>query len=370
MKILVVSNMFPDKGHPSYGIFVKNFCDQLAELEVSYQKSVMYKKDNSFKKIWSYLVFFFRTFFMLLIGHYDIVYVHYASISSIPVLCAAHFKKINMYVNVHGSDVVPESGKQERFQVFTKKSLTKAIKVVVPSVYFKKYVQSKYGIASNKIWVYPSGGVSLQTFAKEKSGELIEKYRQKYSIDKDIPTFGMAGRISKGKGWDKFILAIKELNKLGVKANYFLIGNGTKENEEKLNKLIKDSKVTNLIRVGLQPQDKLAIFYNMFDFFVFPTEREGESLGLVALEAMACGTPVIGSDFAAPKYYISDGINGYKFEMGSVQSLTKTMNKSSKIFSDKDEYLKLSNGALQTAYRYSNEKIIDNLKEIIFKEFG
>lgn len=64
----------------------------------------------------------------------------------------------------------------------------------------------------------------------------------------------------------------------------------------------------NLIRFDLLPQEELVSIYNVSDAFIFPTRREGESLGLVAIEAMACGTPVIASDFAAPKYYVQEDV--------------------------------------------------------------
>lgn len=46
------------------------------------------------------------------------------------------------------------------------------------------------------------------------------------------------------------------------------------------------------------------------DLFVFPTQLE-ESLGLVGLEAMACGVPVIGSCIGGLTDYIEEGTNGF-----------------------------------------------------------
>ena len=57
MKILVVSNMFPSKKNPSYGTFVKNFCDQLEELKIDFDISVMKKSKGKVSKIVSYIFF-------------------------------------------------------------------------------------------------------------------------------------------------------------------------------------------------------------------------------------------------------------------------------------------------------------------------
>ena len=109
-------------------------------------------------------------------------------------------------------------------------------------------------------------------------------------------------------------------------------------------------------------QKELANIYNILDLFIFPTERASESLGLVAIEAMACGCPVIASDYAAPKYYIENDYNGYKFEKGNYEELaTFIMN----TLSDESKLDKLSNGALATAKEFSRSKILNKLKVII-----
>jgi L-malate glycosyltransferase len=51
---------------------------------------------------------------------------------------------------------------------------------------------------------------------------------------------------------------------------------------------------------------------------LFPSRREAEVLGLVAIEALACGVPVIGSRMAAIPEYVIDGQTGYLCEPGSV----------------------------------------------------
>jgi UDP-N-acetylglucosamine transferase subunit ALG13 len=89
MKILVVSNMFPDSKHPSAGIFVKKFCDEISEIGINYDLAVMKKPDTKIKKIKNYLQFYIGTFVKLMVNRYDVVYIHYASHSSIPVLFAS-----------------------------------------------------------------------------------------------------------------------------------------------------------------------------------------------------------------------------------------------------------------------------------------
>ena len=72
---------------------------------------------------------------------------------------------------------------------------------------------------------------------------------------------------------------------------------GVGEDEEKANALIQEYHLENVIKkYPMQTQKELALFYSAIDIFCFPTYRKSDSLGLVGLEAMACGTPVITSN--------------------------------------------------------------------------
>lgn len=365
MKILLVSNMYPDDKHPSYGIFVKKFAEELDKIGVSYIKSVMYQSDKKLGKLMSYLVFYTYTFFKVLFGKYDLIYVHQAAHSSPPVIAAYKIRKAKIYTNVHGCDVVPENFRQEKMQKYTEKILKISDKVIIPSEYFKNYVEKKYGIPGNKLYIYPSAGVDKTVFYELSSDEK-RKLKKRYGFHENYPAFGMAGRISTGKGWDVFANAVAELKKNGIKANFIIVGSGI-ENEN-LNELISGKNLENEIsRIGMLPQADLCGFYNAIDYFVFPTKREGESLGLVAIEAMACGTPVIASDFAAPGYYVKDGLNGYKFKAGNEKELACIIKKCCSLYEGK-EYQIVHDGALETADLYSSEKIRQSLKKIFMDE--
>lgn len=359
MKILLVSNMFPDVQHPSYGIFVKKFADELDAIGVNYDKSVMVKSNRKIGKAWGYLRFYTNTFFSALIKSYDVIYIHYASHSSAPVIAASRFRKLKIYTNVHGSDVVPENTRQEKMQKYTKNILNHSSKIIVPSEYFLTLVSKKYNIESEKIRIYPSGGIDTKVFYARTDNE-IAKIKTKYGLDNGLPVFGMAGRISQGKGWETFVQAIKISTERGLAANFVIVGSGSQEGA--LNELIKKCGLEDkIIRIPLLPQEKLSEFYNALDYFVFPTERAGESLGLVAIEAMACGTPVIASDYAAPAFYVNDGKNGYKYEKGNPQMLYDVMVNA---VSENVDWEQLKKEAKETAKLYDNNFIRYKLKEL------
>ena len=116
--------------------------------------------------------------------------------------------------------------------------------------------------------------------------------------------------------------------------------------------------------LGLQSQQDLRIIYNAIDYLIFPTMREGESLGLIAIEALACGCPVISSDYAAPHYYIHDNFNGFKFQKGNFMQLSSLIEKGVRIRKTA-QYSELSKNAYNSSQNYLQKNIIQDLKNII-----
>lgn len=348
MKILVVSNMYPSPQYPSYGVFVANFCAQLEDLGVDYRLSVMKKSPSKLGKALGYVKFYLGSFLQCLFGRWDAVYVHYASHSSPGVLLARKIRKFRLFTNVHGSDVMPENALQEKFQPFTRKCLALSEKIIVPSQYFAACVAEKYGVPMEKLHVCPSGGVDGTVFYPRKTDP------------NPVFTFGTVGRISHGKGWDTLLQACAAM----PDTNYRLViaGDGPERQamEEMISKLHLEDRVQCL---GAVSHQQLPEIYSSLDAFVFPTRRTGESLGLVAVEAMACGTPVIASDFAAPADYVRSGFNGEKFPVGDHLALRDALVSFRAL--PEEKRASLSQGALTTAASYSRTAATARLQEIL-----
>lgn len=81
--------------------------------------------------------------------------------------------------------------------------------------------------------------------------------------------------------------------------------------DAKSNLYLKYCDLSNIHFCGFITRDVLASKYKMADMFVFPTL--GEGYGLVVLESLACGVPVICSNLAGGDDAIRDGVNGYIF---------------------------------------------------------
>ena len=71
--------------------------------------------------------------------------------------------------------------------------------------------------------------------------------------------------------------------------------------------------------LGRRDQDTLAYYYSAADAVVVPSQYE--SFGMVALEAMACGTPVVASQVGGLAFLVQDGVTGYTVPTGDPQAL-------------------------------------------------
>ena len=73
--------------------------------------------------------------------------------------------------------------------------------------------------------------------------------------------------------------------------------------------------------LGSKNQDTLQYYYSAAEMVVMPSDYE--SFGLVALEAMACGTPVIASDVGGLSFLVKDGRTGYRVPAGDIEGLAE-----------------------------------------------
>jgi len=354
MKILMISNMYPSKSDSTYGIFVKNFQEQLEKLGVSFELAVIEGRGSSkLYKIGKYLKFFKDVIKSIMKNDYDLIYVHYINHSLIPLIFTKKYINKPLVLHAHGSDVFTESKLSSYVQKFTKRIIKQADLIVVPSLYFKKVVIDKFGV--NNIYIFPSGGVNTKLFKP------LNLKRNK------IFTIGFVSRIDKGKGWDIFLKSLYILRQNAIKFNAIVVGDG-KEKKDFL-KLIDELKLNdNIVYYGAVPHNKLPEIFNLMDIFVFPTIRKAESLGLVGLEAMACGIPVIGSRIGGLLEYIKDEYNGKLFTPGNVLELVRAIRWYINL--SKNKKLKLKRNALETAKKFDSEKVFKNLYVFLKERFS
>jgi glycosyltransferase involved in cell wall biosynthesis len=355
MKIKLLSNMYPSREDQLFGVFVKKTVEVLEGLGANFtSKTVIKGKRNSrSKKTFTYTAYYFRAMISIFNNRHDLVYIHFLT-HNLPLIWWYHLiQKKPIVVNLHGSDInkVKKDSKLDQLQG---KTLKRVDEVVVPSNYFKNILQQRYPHFNSRIFVYPSGGIDLELF----------KPSLKVSKENQL-VLSFVSRIDKGKGWEDFLEIIDKLNTSGIDTKAIVAGDGSEKKlmQEAINNHPYAEKVE---FYGFQPKQELPKIYQASEIFIFPTQLP-ESLGLVGLEAMACGNIVFARNIGGATGYIQSGYNGFLFN--SVEEVIQQIQ--TYLLLKKEEKAKLKNNAIETSKKYDSQKVAldlyNNFKKICSK---
>ena len=127
-----------------------------------------------------------------------------------------------------------------------------------------------------------------------------------------FPLIIYAGRIQSLKGTSLAVEAVAKVDR-GLQAHIVIVGGPSGEDGQtevsRINDLISRYGIEDQVHlVPPQPHELLSTYYRAADIAIVPSESE--SFGLVALEASACGTPVVASDVGGLRSVIHDGTTG------------------------------------------------------------
>lgn len=187
-------------------------------------------------------------------------------------------------------------------------------KVIFVSQNMREKVVKKYNVKNSVIIQngYDNELFYYNNFKAKRNGE-------KYKIIS-------VGNLEPIKGYDLLLKAVKNLDN-----NFHLtiVGDGTLRNEYE--EYVRVNTLQDIVTfTGYISHQELKYFYDKSDLFVLPSISE--SFGIVVLEAMACGLPVVANDVGEVRNIIRDGFNGFFVDQKSVASLRenilKAMNRS------------------------------------------
>ena len=222
---------------------------------------------------------------------------------------------------------------------------------------------SLYDACPDNVFVV-APGVDLQTFSPG-SGKSAARIKLNIAPDAIMLTF--VGRIQPHKGPDVLLRAVAEMvthsPHLKAKLAVVIMGgaSGSGVNElEKLKVLAKFLKIEDVTHfVEPVKRDELANWYRASDLVCVPSYSE--SFGLVALEAQACGTPVVATAIGGLRTAVSDGISGSLVDGHDPKAWSAVI---SRLIAEPQRRLLLSMGAVVHASHFGWENTAHKTLEV------
>lgn len=138
----------------------------------------------------------------------------------------------------------------------------------------------------------------------------------------DEPKFLFVGRFVPAKNLKFLIDSFARFREKNPKSELILVGDGPVRSQ--IHKQIQKRDIEESVQLpGYVPRNDISKYYDNSDLFVLSSKHE--SFGIVLLEAMSSGLPVIAPDLGAIPRIVNEGENGLLFEPGSVSALVEAM---------------------------------------------
>lgn len=256
--------------------------------------------------------------------------------------------KAKLIAHYH-SDIVRQRVLEIFFRPLIFNTLKRAEKIIVsnPNLIESSFYLRRF---KKKCVIIPFGVdlKRLERFDELKIQEIKERY-------KDFVLF--IGRLNYYKGVEYLVEAMK-----GVNANLVIIGEGPEKNN--LEFRIKNLELENKIFfLPHQKENELINYYQACSVFVLPSIFRSEAFGIVLIEAMACGAPVISTELGTGTSWVNiDGQTGFVVSPKNNQELTIAIKK---ILEDKNLAQKLSENARKRAKeRFSLEGMLKKTEKV------
>jgi glycosyltransferase involved in cell wall biosynthesis len=294
---------------------------------------------------------YFNVFSQFLKKEFDIIHFNIAPSwinGSSTLLRFAKLRQAHTVFNIHDIPYLERQVEQEQTPSFSfPKWLSvlsycnSADRIVVNSKFMQNNVVTWYRINHDKVEVIPNG-IDLERFTGN-DGRII--------LDGD-PSILYMGHLSRRKGVDVLIRGMAKLKSGLPNFKLHLVGGG---NNSPFALLAREFGIEkHVIFHGWGMPSMLPSYYKSADICVFPSRHEG--FGIVILEAMASGKPVIASDIPSFQEIISNGIDGRLFKSEDADSLSKAV---IALYQDSHLRRELTYNALEKAKMYSWDKIAE-----------
>lgn len=225
--------------------------------------------------------------------------------------------------------------------------------VIVPTQSTEEYLRL-IGVKST-IYVQPTG-IEFERF-QQRDESVIKALKSQQNI-KDETVFVSVARLSNEKNIDFMLEALAQLKKQTTQPFRFLmIGDG--HQRQRLQQKSQDLGLADHVSfVGAVPPEEMPQWYQLGDVFLFASQSETQ--GMVILEAMAAGLPVVAVRSSGIDDVVADAVNGYK----TPAQLSLWLDKVQLLLEDKSQRDKLGQQAVECAASHSVENFTQEIRYV------
>ena len=251
--------------------------------------------------------------------HYDLIHSHYwmSGLAAETLGAAWDVPMVHMFHTLGEMKNRIARTDEEREGAYRvngeKRVIARADRIIAATLAEQAQLQFLYKADKRKITIIPPG-VDTSHFYPIPEDEA----RQYVGVDPDNKLILFVGRIEPLKGLDTLIKAISchRTANLGQVTLMIIGGDPDVSPQEMSTEMARIQQLCDdlcmgrmVVFLGKRAQDTLPYYYSAADVLVMPSHYE--SFGMVALEAMACGTPVIASQVGGLAFLVKDGETGY-----------------------------------------------------------
>lgn len=214
------------------------------------------------------------------------------------------------------------------------------------------YELAQKKLGAKKTYYVPGVGIDLPKFQNDCTDRNVT--REELGVPKDALFLLSVGEVNENKNHQIVIRALAKLSRSDV--HYAIAGIGG--HRERLLALAKKLGVDDRVHL-LGFRTDIPALNRAADIFCFPSIREG--LGLAAVEAMACKTPVVAADNRGTRSFITDGENGFLCKHDDVDAFEEAISTLSDDQELREAFVKRG---LETVRAYSVNSVTDMLLAI------
>ena len=254
---------------------------------------------------------------------------------------------VPVVITAHGTDLLGHQA-STRFHADTNHAVDACKEIITISKDNTDLVLSTFPNAKGKVSWIKNGYDAIVFYPQDYDKNAV---LHEFGIEKEYDhVVSFAGKLTHIKGVDTLLQAAKEYEDSNTLT--LIAGNG--ELYDELVQLSKDLQLKDVKFLGNVNHETLRKIYNIADVSVVPSRSE--AFGLVAIEALACGTPVIATNQGGLPGIITDDF-GKLFEVGDAKRLSELIQN---VLSNKEQYIKTF---IETEIKkqYAQESLVDEL---------